>query len=61
MSDWSSALQRAAALSLPPEAFWRLSLVEWRALNGVPTVAPVLGRPGLEALIAHFPDEETRR
>jgi uncharacterized phage protein (TIGR02216 family) len=60
MSGWSSALQRAAALSIPPEAFWRLSLVEWRALTAAPPLAPVLGRPALEALIDRYPDEETR-
>ncbi|PTT06512.1 phage tail assembly chaperone, partial [Caulobacter sp. HMWF025] len=59
MSDWTAALQRAAALSIAPDAFWRLSLVEWRALTAAPSLIPVLGRPGLEALIDLYPDEET--
>jgi uncharacterized phage protein (TIGR02216 family) len=40
----------------PPEAFWRLSLAEWRALTEAPA-APVLNRAALDALIARFPDD----
>jgi uncharacterized phage protein (TIGR02216 family) len=54
---WRTALRLAARLNLAPEAFWRLSLAEWRALTEVPA-APVLSRAGLAALIARFPDEE---
>jgi uncharacterized phage protein (TIGR02216 family) len=57
-ADWSAALRLALRLSIPPEAFWRLSLVEWRALTEAPT-APVLTRDAFEALAARFPDEET--
>ena len=58
MNDhWRTALRLAARLNLPPEAFWRLSLAEWRALTELPA-APVLGRAALAALIARFPDEE---
>lgn len=58
MSGWPDALRLALRLNIPPEAFWRLSLREWRMLTAT---APVTGltRPGLEALIALFPDEET--
>jgi uncharacterized phage protein (TIGR02216 family) len=56
-SRWRTALRLASRLNLPPEAFWRLSLPEWRALTEVPA-APVLGRAALHALIARFPDEE---
>jgi uncharacterized phage protein (TIGR02216 family) len=56
---WREALRLAALrLAIPPEAFWRLSLVEWRALTETPA-APVLDRAALAALIARFPDEET--
>ena len=58
MSGWDAALRLAVRLSVPPEAFWRLSLREWRALTATPA-APSLGRPALNALIARFPDEET--
>lgn len=55
---WRDALRLAAwRLAIPPEAFWRLSLAEWRALTEAPA-APVLDRATLDALIARFPDEE---
>lgn len=55
---WRAALRLATlGPAIPPQAFWRLSLVEWRALTEVP-VAPVLDRAALDALIARFPDEE---
>ena len=56
--NWRAALRLALRLSIPPEAFWRLSLAEWRALTEAPA-APVLTRDALQALIARFPDEET--
>jgi uncharacterized phage protein (TIGR02216 family) len=58
VNGWDAALRLALALRIPPDAFWRLSLREWRALTQTPT-APVLTRPALDALIARFPDEET--
>jgi len=58
MNGWDAALRLAVSLRIPPEAFWRLSLREWRALTATPA-APVLTRPTLDALIARFPDEET--
>ena len=54
---WRDALRLAVLrLGLAPEAFWRLSLAEWRALTEVPA-APALGRAALDALIARFPDD----
>jgi len=58
MSGWSEALRLAVRLNIQPDAFWRLSLREWRMLTQAPD-APVLTRPSLDALIARFPDEET--
>lgn len=56
---WRVALRLASLqLALSPEAFWRLSLAEWRALAEAPA-APVLDRATLDALIARFPDEVT--
>ncbi|CAN5368618.1 phage tail assembly chaperone [soil metagenome] len=53
---WRAALRLATLrLAIAPEAFWRLSLVEWRALTEAPA-APVLNRAALDALIARFPD-----
>ena len=55
---WALALRRATlGLAIAPEAFWRLSLSEWRALTQAPA-APVLTRGALDALLARFPDEE---
>ena len=57
---WADALRLATLrLAIAPEAFWRLSLVEWRALTDAPA-APVLTRGALDALLARFPDEEIR-
>jgi uncharacterized phage protein (TIGR02216 family) len=57
VSAWSAPLRLALNLGLPPEAFWRLSLKEWRALTDGPS-APVLSRADLSALIHRYPDEE---
>ena len=58
-ANWRAALRLAALrLSIPPEAFWRLSLAEWRVLTEAPA-APVLTRQALDALIARFPDDQT--
>lgn len=57
MSAWAAPLRLALSLGLPPDAFWRLSLKEWRALTEAPP-APVLGRADLSALIARYPDED---
>lgn len=52
-------MRLALSLGVAPEAFWRLSLKEWRALTDTPP-APVLTRADLSALIARYPDEEIR-
>jgi len=56
VTRWAEMLRLAAGLGVAPEAFWRLSLKEWRALTGAP-VSAALGRRGLEALAERFPDE----
>lgn len=55
--DWP-AMMRAGmqGIGLMPDVFWRLSPAELLMLLGdAPDAAP-LGRAGLEALIARFPD-----
>jgi uncharacterized phage protein (TIGR02216 family) len=55
--DWPALLRLAAGRFLiPPEAFWRLSVAEWRALTegGGPDPLP---RADLEALLRQFPDK----
>jgi uncharacterized phage protein (TIGR02216 family) len=55
--SWAEPLRLALSLGLPPEAFWRLSLVEWRMLTEAPP-SPVPTRAGLAELVARYPDEE---
>ncbi len=55
MTPWPELLRLAALrFGLAPDAFWRLSLVEWRALVDAPSGA--LNRAGLEALARAWPD-----
>ncbi len=55
MIPWPGLLRLAALrFGLAPDAFWRLSLVEWRALADEP--ADTLNRAGLEALARAWPD-----
>ncbi|MBU1323619.1 MAG: phage tail assembly chaperone [Alphaproteobacteria bacterium] len=51
-------LRTALAMGVQPEAFWRLSLKEWRMLTERGP-EPTLGRGGLEALMARWPDQES--
>ncbi len=55
--SWGAPLRLALSLGIAPEAFWRLSLTEWRALTET-APSPVLSRSGLEALAERYPDEE---
>jgi uncharacterized phage protein (TIGR02216 family) len=52
---WGERLRAAARLRISPEAFWRLSLREWRMLTAG-EVGPVLGREEFEGLAARYPD-----
>jgi uncharacterized phage protein (TIGR02216 family) len=57
MTPWPQLLRLAAReFSIEPEAFWRLSLAEWRALTG--GEAEGLSRAGFDALALRFPDED---
>jgi uncharacterized phage protein (TIGR02216 family) len=56
MLPWATWLAHACAtFGIAPAAFWRLSLREWRALNGDGAAAP-LTRTELAALASRFPD-----
>lgn len=57
-TPWAALLRRAAALGLAPAAFWRLSLVEWRALTGGEATGG-LPRAAFEALARRYPDDLT--
>lgn len=51
---WGAMLRAALAAGIPPDAFWRLSLKEWRWLaEGTRCMA---GKE-LAALMAAYPDE----
>lgn len=53
---WAAMLQAAARLGVGPEAFWRLSLKEWRMLTAAPADSTPMRRAELEALAARWPD-----
>lgn len=54
MSGWDAAFRFAVrGLGLSPDAFWRLSVREWRMLTGG---AEALRRDELAGLMARFPD-----
>ncbi len=57
MTDWRGALSFALGLGIPPDQFWRLSVTEWRMLTGG---TAAMGRDELTALMARFPDGESR-
>lgn len=57
VTPWPAMLRLAiGAWHIPPDAFWRLSLKEWRALTDDAPVAVTLDRTDLAALIALYPD-----
>ena len=57
MTQWGGMLRTAARLGVGPEAFWRLSLREWRMLTEQPDSAAPLGRSDFEQMAEAWPDE----
>lgn len=55
-TPWRAWMSAAIALGLPPVAFWRLSLREWRAITA-PGASDTLHRASFDALAARFPDQ----
>ncbi|WAC61587.1 phage tail assembly chaperone [Brevundimonas sp. SL130] len=49
-------LRAAMRMGIAPEAFWRLSLKEWRMLTEAPRASPRMGRAGLAKLMEDWPD-----
>ncbi|WP_428150254.1 phage tail assembly chaperone [Brevundimonas sp.] len=49
-------LRTGVSLGVEPEAFWRLSLAEWRMLTEVAPGAAPMGRSEFERLMAAWPD-----
>lgn len=58
MLPWGEMLRAALAAGIAPAAFWRLSLREWRWLNGAGAGS---SRAELARLMQQFPDEVERR
>ena len=56
MTPWGEMLRTAALLGVAPEAFWRLSLKEWRMLTQAPGAATPMGRGTLARLMEEWPD-----
>ena len=50
VSDWPAMLRAALRMGVAPEAFWRLSLKEWRMLTSG-EAQPVMGRADFERLM----------
>ena len=53
LMDWPRLLAEAAQVGIPPDAFWRMSLKEWRLLV---SDNRAMERGELEALLALHPD-----
>lgn len=51
--DWPFLLAEAARMGIPPDAFWRMSLREWRLMV---SDRQAMERGELEALLALYPD-----
>ena len=56
MTPWGEMLRLAAAMGVAPEAFWRLSLKEWRMLTA-PTGPGPIGRRDLDEMMRAWPDD----
>lgn len=54
---WPAMMKAALASGVGPEAFWRLSLKEWRMLIEAAPGAPPMGRGDFEQLAEAWPDE----
>ena len=54
---WGEMLRTAARLGLGPEAFWRLSLREWRMLTERPGGGLPIGRLDFERMAEVWPDD----
>jgi hypothetical protein len=50
-------LRAAARMGVEPEAFWRLSLREWRMLTERPGDGPPIGRLDFERMAEAWPDD----
>jgi len=56
MTSWPEMMRAASAMGIAPEAFWKLSVREWRWLTMPPGEAGPLGRAGLDEMMRRWPD-----
>lgn len=56
VDGWSAMIQAAARAGIPVEAFWRLSVREWRLLTARPD-SPAMTRERLAQLCGRWPDD----
>ena len=56
-TPWPEMLRAAVAVGVTAEAFWRLSLREWRMLAGASATSAPLGRGEFERLAEAWPDD----
>ena len=54
---WDVMLRTALALGIAPEAFWRLSVREWRILTAADAGVGPMGRDELETMMETWPDD----
>lgn len=57
-SQWPAWIVAAARLRIAPDAFWRLSVREWRALSAPLAASGALDREAFTALAARYPDNQ---
>jgi uncharacterized phage protein (TIGR02216 family) len=54
---WAGMMRTAAMLGVGPDAFWRLSLKEWRMLTARADGTTPLGRGEMGMMMERWPDE----
>ncbi len=55
-TPWPEMLRMAVRFGVRPQAFWRLSLKEWRMLTARPDVVGPMGRGVFEQMAERWPD-----
>jgi uncharacterized phage protein (TIGR02216 family) len=56
MAEWGVMLRVAVTMGISPEAFWRLSLKEWRMLTAPVGPGP-MARRELDEMMRAWPDD----
>ena len=56
-APWGAMMRLAARAGVGPEAFWRLSVREWRLLAETPAALAPLGRREFERMAEAWPDD----